>query len=166
LGNYALFPCYDMSGPEWAFRSVTRTHRLAISAVLQKMGLREIRQPMLLFILNDMRLANRTCSQKDLCDILQRSAPTVTISLKSLEKRGYVQRVTDIQDRRRNCITLTPVGIEISERCLRAFADVDNAMYAGFSVAERQHLTEIFNRITDNLSPLFKNPAKEAVSQC
>ena len=156
----------DMTGPEWAFRSVTRAHHTAHAAVFEKLGLREVGQPVLLFVLNDMRLENRSCSQTELCEILRLAPPTVTISLQSLEKHGYVQRTPDEQDRRRNCISLTPLGIETAEICRKAFFDIDTAMYAGFSEEERQTLTAMFNRIAANLTALTQAPESEVKAPC
>lgn len=156
----------DMTGPEWAFRSVTRAHHIAHAAVFEKLGLREVGQPVLLFVLDDMRLENRSCSQTELCELLRLSPPTVTISLQSLEKRGYVQRMPDEHDRRRNCITLTELGIETAEKCRQAFLDIDEVMYAGFSEEERRTLTAMFNRIATNLSSFTQTPESEVTDRC
>jgi len=159
-------PCCDMSGPEWAFRAMTRAHHIAHGAVFEKLGLREVGQPVLLFLLNDLRTENRSCSQRELCEILKLSPPTVAISLKSLEKRGYVQRTPDPQDHRRNCISLTSRGIDTAEKCRRAFRDIDSVMYTGFSDAERDTLTAMFDRITQNLTKLANSAEREVNPRC
>lgn len=145
---------FDMSGPEWAFRRLTRAHHTASGAVFDRCGLKDVGQPVMLFILNDMRRSGRECSQRELCDMLDLSPPTVTMSIKSLERRGYIHRRADSRDMRRNIVEVTDAGAEAAEKCRKAFSSVDRAMYAGFSDDERHLITELFNRITANLAAL------------
>lgn len=144
----------DMDGPEWAFRSLTRAHHLAQNALFEKLGLREVGQPVILFILSDKHSRGESCSQKELCEALSLSAPTVTMSIKSLEKRGYVVKKPDEADMRRNNIEITPLGLEVEKKCRGAFDLIDSAMYAGFSEDERELVTGFFRRSTENLLAL------------
>lgn len=147
-------PDCDMSGPEWAFRKLTRAHHIASGAVFDRCGLKDVGQPVMLFILSDMRRAGCECSQRELCDMLNLSPSTVTISVKSLERRGYIRRRSDSRDMRKNIVEITDAGAETAENCRRAFDSVDRAMYAGFSEADRQLITQLFDRITANLTAL------------
>lgn len=151
----------DMSGPEWAFRSLQRAHHSAHSAVFDKMGLRGVGQPVLLFVLNDFRSQGETCTQKQLCDILQLSPPTVAMSIKSLEKRGYVAKREDASDRRRNIVEITDLGSETADKCRLAFDDIDRAMYSGFTDEEKATLTRLFTKACDNLCDLAKSESCE-----
>lgn len=159
--NHCKFDC-DVSGPEWAFRRLMRAHRLAHDAVFEQLGLREIGQPVLLFVLNDLRREDKKCTQKELAEFLGLSPSTVTISINSLEKRGLTRRVADPCDKRRNYVEITPEGIAVAEKCRRAFDDIDRAMYSGFSPEEISGVTAMFDRISDNLSALEDKCAKEA----
>ena len=141
-------PDCDMSGPEWAFRKLTRAHHIASGAVFDRCGLKDVGQPVMLFILSDMRRAGCECSQRELCDMLNLS--------QSLERRGYIRRRSDSRDMRKNIVEITDAGAETAENCRRAFDSVDRAMYAGFSEADRQLITQLFDRITANLTALAK----------
>lgn len=141
----------EMDGPEWAYRSLNRAHHLAQNALFEKLGLRDVGQPIILFILSDKLSRGESCSQKELGDILNLSAPTVTISIKSLVKRGYVVKKPDETDMRRNNIEITPLGLEVEAKCRNAFDLIDSAMYAGFSEDERELVTGFFRRSTENL---------------
>lgn len=145
---------FDMSGPEWAFRKLTRAHHTANGAVFDHCGLKDVGQPVMLFILSDLSRSGHECSQRELCDMLSLSPPTVTMSIKSLERRGYIRRRADSRDMRRNIVEITDAGAEAAEKCRAAFDSVDRAMYAGFSADERRLITELFNRITSNLMTL------------
>ncbi len=140
--------------PEWAFHNLMRAHSLAHRSLFDRLGLRDVGQPMLLFILDDARRDGRECSQKGLCSALRLSASTVTASMKSLERHGYVRRRTDERDMRRNIVEITDAGCKIARICRRAFADIDEAMYSGFSSDERRQISGIFRRMADNLLAL------------
>lgn len=137
--------------PEWAFHALMRSHRMAHCAIFERLGLRDVGQPMLLFVLDDALRDGRECTQKGLCSALRLSAPTVTASVKSLERHGYVRRRTDERDMRRNIVEITDSGSRIAQLCRCAFSDIEEAMYRGFSVQERQQISELFARMADNL---------------
>ena len=73
--------------------------------MLKKLGLTAARFDMLTAI----RRGFRVC-QRDLCDKLGVTAATVSRMLRSLEDLGLVHREPDY-DRRRRCVTLTPMGM-------------------------------------------------------
>ena len=154
--------------PEWAFHNLMRAHSLAHCSLSEQLGLRDVGSPMILFILDDARRSGRECTQKGLCETLRLSAATVTAAMKSLERHGYVSRRTDERDMRRNIVEITPAGHKIALVCRRAFADIDEAMYRGFSEAERRQITGLFARMADNLLTLSRegNSEPEEVCRC
>lgn len=152
--------------PEWAFHNLMRAHRLAHCSLFEQLGLRDVGQPMLLFLLDDAGCDGRECTQKGLCSALRLSASTVTASVKSLERHGYVRRHSDERDMRRNIVEITDSGREIARLCRRAFADIDEAMYRGFSEAERRQITGLFARMADNLLTLSQEGNSESKEVC
>lgn len=151
--QYCKLDC-DMTGPQWAFRMMTRSYHIAHDSVFDKLGLKDVGQPVMLFILNDMRRTGSVCTQKELADLMRLSPSTVTISIKSLERRGYVCRKADEADNRRNIVAITDEGAETAEICRRAFDSIDKAMYSGFTEDEKVLITGLFRRITENLQTL------------
>lgn len=154
--------------PEWAFHNLMRAHRLAHCSLFEQLGLRDVGQPMLLFLLDDARRDGRGCTQKGLCSALRLSASTVTASVKSLERHGYVRRHADERDMRCNIVEITDAGREIARVCRRAFSNIDEAMYHGFSEAERRQITGLFERMADNLLTFSRegNSESEEVCKC
>lgn len=73
-------------------------------------------QPPLLFTLGRMG----ACNQADLAKALHISPATIAVSLKRMEKSGFVKRVPDPGDLRSN-------RIELTERGRRAAASADHA---------------------------------------
>ena len=90
-------------------------------------------------------------SQRDLAEHLRISAATVAVTLKKLEKGGYIQRKVDKQDNRYNQICLTEMGSQIVKESVRIFQEIERAMFAGFSSEDRDAMSSLLNRISDNL---------------
>lgn len=140
--------------PEWAFRRMMHAHHTAHAAVFERLGLKQVGQPMLLFALADARQSGRRLTQRELADELNRSPSTITISINSLEKLGYIQRTTDSTDRRRNYVDISDEGLVIAEKCRHAFDDLDKTLFEGMSAEQKDSLTSLFNNISDNLYSL------------
>jgi DNA-binding MarR family transcriptional regulator len=139
-----------LSSPAWRFRCLHHAHRAAVNASMARCGVPEPGQPFILFALE--RIGNGSIdTQRELAERLGLSPATVTASLKALEKQGYVRRVTDENDMRRKRIEITERGREAEVLCRRAFVQVDDVMYRGFSETELSQLSSFFDRMTENL---------------
>lgn len=152
--------------PEWAFHNLMRAHSLANCALSDRLGLRDVGQPMLLFLLDDAHRDGRQCTQKGLGEAMRLSASTVTASVKSLERHGYVRRHADERDQRRNIVEITETGRETARACRRAFAHIDEAMYRGFSQDERRQISGLFARMAENLYSLCEGSAPDNGEVC
>jgi len=106
---------------------------------------------MLLMVLLRAETEGKVCSQREVAKVLRLAPATVAVSLKSLEREGYVQRRTDERDARRNRVSLTEKGRQAVELCGRAFREVDEQMLAGFTPQERQQLSGFLRRMMENL---------------
>jgi DNA-binding MarR family transcriptional regulator len=62
-----------------------------------------------LMILKDLDLFG-ACSQKDLAEIEQVRAPTMTVLIKQMERKGWVRRKVDPEDARAYRVTITAAG--------------------------------------------------------
>ncbi|MDE6261605.1 MAG: MarR family winged helix-turn-helix transcriptional regulator, partial [Oscillospiraceae bacterium] len=129
-----------------------RAHHNAHMAALADRGLRDIGSPHLLVTLshypND---PDQAPTQKELADRLHCAPPTIAASLKCLERQGYVARRTDEKDSRRNRISITQKGRDALTAGMRAFQQVDDHMYHGFSPEERELVYQFHQRMLDNL---------------
>lgn len=77
--------------PGILFQSVERARKQAIQTELSRRGLGTLGQPMILFLLKDKGREGRIAAQKELSDAMHVSPATVAVSLKSLEREGYVE---------------------------------------------------------------------------
>lgn len=92
------------------------------------------------------------CTQKDVADFIQVSAPSVAVMVKRLARDGFIEKVPDEHDMRQNRLTITKEGIELSEQCKQLFDRLDEQVYAGFSDEELELLSSFLNRLIDNLA--------------
>jgi DNA-binding MarR family transcriptional regulator len=84
---------------------------------------------------------------------------TVSRLVDVLEKRGWVERRPDPDDRRGKLLYLTPAAGPLLAR-LRIYSDLTEAeTFAGFSPAEMEQLKELVARARHNLSAAIQCPA-------
>ena len=132
-------------------RRIDRMHKLALRNRLLSEVKAEPGQPVILMILEKASQSGYTVSQNDLAQALHVSDPTITTSMKSLERQGYVTRAQDPADRRRMLPMLTPQGEEAAKKCRRCFNKVNAEMLEGFTKEEEEQLLEMIRRIVVNL---------------
>lgn len=123
-----------------------KTHRKALESSLESTGVFQ-GQHRLLMVISD----NPNCSQKELADKLEISTATIAISLKKLEKGGYVVRATDANDTRYNQVVITEKGKKVVKQSKQIFKDIDEKMFDGFSEEEINRFMEYVNRLSDNV---------------
>ena len=154
--------CTTPTTPEWAFRRLMHAHHTAHAAVFDRLGLKQVGQPMILFALADAKAEGRRFTQRELADHLRRSPSTITISINSLEKLGYIRRLADDKDKRRNYVEISDEGLLIADKCRKAFDDLDSAMFEGLSPEQKNDLTDLFNNISANLYTLADGESEES----
>ena len=86
------------------------------------------------------------------------------MTLKKLEKGGYIHRVADDRDNRCNQICLTEKGKLVVEYSIRYFSQVQQRMFAGFTEEERTRLTGDLERIKKNLTEFLSETEREDIS--
>ena len=137
--------------PGILFQSVERARKQAIQTELSRRGLGILGQPMILFLLKDKGREGRIAAQKELSDAMHVSPATVAVSLKSLEREGYVEKLADETDQRRKAVRLTPKGEAAIQRCVQVFEAVDQSMFEGFRPEETRQACGYLMRMLHNL---------------
>jgi len=149
-----MFNCemaVDTGSPGWNYRDLTHSHRRAHDMALASVGVSDVGQPTLLIMLLRRKERGIQTTQKELATLMRISPPTLTVSVKNLEKHGYVHKITDENDKRRNYIAITDKGEKAAKDCIRCLDEVDSVMYNGFSDEERLLVAEYLSRMTKNL---------------
>ena len=137
--------------PSILFHSLHRAHQNKVQAQLNAGGLEDLGSPPMLFLIHHWNEQGKLASQKELADALHIAPATVAMSLKSLERGGYVEKRADPTDQRCKRIAITPKGIQAVKRCFTIFDQVDELMFAGFSEEEQRQINQYHRRMLCNL---------------
>ena len=93
-----------------------------------------------LWVWGDMQ----TAELADECDL---SKGTLTGVVKTLEKRGFVERSRVASDRRRVTVSLTDAGLETTERLFPRFNLYEGEMVGELSTTEKHELARLLRRV-------------------
>lgn len=91
------------------------------------------------------------CSQVELAGLLDVSPAAIAVSIKKLEKGGYIRRETDESDNRVHQVTITEKGEQVIQKSITMFQEVEAQMFAGFSDEEMKLMDGFLERIYHNL---------------
>ena len=90
-------------------------------------------------------------SQAEIAEKMEISPAALAVSLKKLEKGGYIKRSSDTSDERKKRLEMTELGESIVADSHRMFQEVENQMFAGFSEKEIQEFSCYLDRIQENM---------------
>ncbi len=99
---------------------------------------------------------NPNCAQVELAQHLEVSPAAIAVSLKKLEKGGYIRRETDSSDNRVHQVVITEKGRQVIEKSIVMFQETESEMFAGFSAEEMELLDGFLERIYQNLGAARK----------
>lgn len=141
---------FSETSPEARWRRLDSAHRAAHDSLMARSGLERVGNPVLLMILAHQP-GGRISSQRELADRLHVTPATVTVSLRTLERGGYVEKLENMFDLRRKPIAITDKGREAVEKIESAFDQLDAGMYRGFTDEEKAQIADFYERMTRNL---------------
>lgn len=157
---------YQQNEPSALFHGLHHAHKRRVVEEQMARGIGDLGAPMLLLSLFAAETAGEQWSQRDVARTLRVSPATVAVSLKTLERDGYVARAADERDQRRNRVSLTDKGRKAVERCAESFQAVDRRMLSGFSPEEKRQLTGFLTRMIDNLGGMEPPPFCPQGKEC
>lgn len=91
------------------------------------------------------------CNQTQLAKGLGVSSASVGMSLKRMEKAGYIARKADEKDLRTNTVCLTQEGKEMLCRCAEIMTLLMEQKLKGFSETEREEFIGFLERVCENM---------------
>ncbi|MDE6107059.1 MAG: MarR family transcriptional regulator [Oscillospiraceae bacterium] len=142
---------YQKHEPSILFHMLHHAHKRQVVAEQRARGVADMGAPMLLMTLFHADCNGEKLSQRELARRLRLSPATVAVSLKTMERCGYVSREVDDRDARRNLVTITQKGREAVELCGHSFKAADEQMLSDFTPEEKEQLTGFFVRMLKNL---------------
>ena len=90
-------------------------------------------------------------TQKHMEKAFRRKGSSISSIVTNLEKKGLVERKTDLTDERRKIIRPLPKGIKIVKDFQVFFEELEAEMTKDFSTEDNALLTSLLNRIIKNL---------------
>lgn len=145
--------CFKEGSPEQLFHVLERKHQTAVDNLLTRNGIANIGQPVILSILSQQE--NGTiASQNELAKRLRVSPATMTVSLKSMERDGYIKKLSNQEDLRCKPISITEKGLQAAKLIDHVFETLDHGMYRGFSGEELERISQLYRRMIDNLETI------------
>ena len=161
---------HDPNTGNFFFHALFQAHRTAVQAGLAERGIEALGSPLLMMLLQCGKEHGEIPTQRALAKVLLVSPAAIAMSLKSLERLGFVEKRTDPADQRRKRVTVTPKGEEAVETCWKVLMEVDRRMMEGFSPAEREGLERYHQRMLQNLmgaeGSVPENPFERMECQC
>lgn len=130
----------------WKIIHIAHKHRYVMEKLFDSTGVFQGQHRMLMCISD-----NEFVSQKEIAAHMKISTATVAVSLKKLEKGGYIEKIVDENDNRLNKIVLTDKAKAIVNDSKKMFDTVEDTMFKNFSNEEKQQFKEYLERIEGNL---------------
>ena len=124
----------------------TIKHRKIMMHYLDETGVYQSQHRLLMEIAR-----NPYASQKEIAGTMDISTATVAVSLKKLEKGGYISREVDEADNRINKITITEKGNRVVEQSRQIFAKTEQKVFEGFTREEKLTLSTLLQKLDANL---------------
>ncbi|MCI8962514.1 MAG: winged helix DNA-binding protein [Eubacterium sp.] len=128
---------------------INQMHRKKMERLLEGTGLHRA-QHRLLMTLSEGKFE----SQAELAAVLEISTATVAVSLKKLERDGYIQKTTKKDDSRAKFVSLTEKGEDVVARSREIFAYMDQSVIRGFSEEELVTLRKFLKQMYDNVKEI------------
>ena len=79
------------------------------------------------------------------------TAPTISVTLKKMEKEGLIRRRTDKKDTRRTRVFITQKGREWESRLHEKIMDCEEILIRGLSEQETQELCRLLTKVRENI---------------
>jgi DNA-binding MarR family transcriptional regulator len=87
-------------------------------------------------------------TQQDIANILQKDKSGILRSVQTLKKDGFLTIESDVEDKRKNLISLTASGKFVCEKIQALAMAFNNQIMEHFSEQERETFVSMLNRIT------------------
>ena len=157
MGKIKPIGCWEMSEKDFLNTAnpivimifINQMHRKKMERLLEGTGLHRA-QHRLLMTLSEGKFE----SQAELAAVLEISTATVAVSLKKLERDGYIQKTTKKDDSRAKFVSLTEKGEDVVARSREIFAYMDQSVIRGFSEEELVTLRKFLKQMYDNVKEI------------
>lgn len=141
------------------FRQMDQSLKRVISKKVADTGIYRSQHRLLMFMGK-----HPDCSQTELAEKMDISPAAVAVSLKKLEKGGYINRQCNAEDNRVNHLVVTDRGKKAIEVSILYFREIENTMLNDFSPEEMETLKNYLERIIQNGETYYRSLLKQSKS--
>jgi len=96
-------------------------------------------------------MENDSLTQLELVKITELKAPTISITLRNMEREGIVRREKNDNDRRETHVFITDKGRKMYAKVLMALENAEKTMLNGISDKELKSLRSTLDKMSANL---------------
>lgn len=134
------------------FQTLMRNHRKIVQNYLSEHGL-YMGQPRVLFYLEK----NPGSSQKELSDFLKISKEATSVSIRRLEKNGFINKDECRNDRRKNLLSLSDKGLAVVKDLHLNFEKLNKLMFIDLKENETKQLKKTLEIMIASLEKRLNN---------
>lgn len=107
---------------------------------------------------------HKNCTQYEIARYLGLSRPSIGVSVKRMEKQGFLTISPSETDKRSTCLNITKLGIKTLVESDRILNEYISKKYAGFSEEELSTYLKLLNKIKQNASKIYCENLEEELS--
>lgn len=104
------------------------------------------------FMLIDLLWNQGEMSQQQLADLMQKDKNSVTKLVDAIEKKGFVTRRQNAQDRRSNTLVLTEKALHLKPEAKQKGISILDHMLSGISEEELRSFLDTLHKLNENMS--------------
>lgn len=134
----------------WKIMKLNREHRKIVEREIAALGIHPSQHHLLMHLAR-----NGQSTQNGIASAMEVSPSTIAVSLKKLEKGGYIEKTIDNTDNRFHRIVLTKKGETVVLKSKQLFDEVDGKLFSGFSEEEKEGLDGYLERILQTMETSF-----------
>lgn len=97
-------------------------------------------------------IENDSLTQLELVNITNLKAPTISITLRNMEREGIVTRRKNDDDRRETHVAITEKGKKMYKKVLEALANAEKTMLSGLTEKELKAMRNTMGKMCKNLN--------------
>ena len=126
-------------------------HKALIDSRVRTLGIHRTQHRILMHLARHDKLP----SQKELADCLDVTPAAITVTLKKIEKDGYVEKTLG-QDNRYNELRITEKGRELVKKTKKIFSEADSSMFEGFTDDELDTYVSCLEKLQANIRKQYE----------
>ena len=130
---------------------VSKSYNAYVKEIAEKLGLKNAYRA-LLFELS----ADEGCTQLALVRKTGLKAPTVSITLRQMERDGLVSRQTDEHDLRKTHVYMTEAGKTLVSSVKEKMAEAEDIILKNIDLGDKEILVDALQKVRDNLILLHR----------